>query len=189
MKISVPASKFIKTTLLILFLILFDTLLLAKIGRSLNEREKRVINAGEKLGIVQGLSFGSFCINDITRNYRINSNIKLAILTGTTLTINYFLGKKLGNITSTRIVSTSPEPLYAMGQGAAYGAIDGAIIGSVSYLSMLTLGYLTNTFEFGYDQNFGQLARNGIVVGTYLGGSVGLVWGIYGISISLYIGY
>jgi hypothetical protein len=78
----------------------------------------------------------------------------------------------------------------AAGRGLLYGLLDGALIGSASFVTALTIGHLTGGIEFNDDPGLLEVMGMGLLGGVLFGGLDGATVGVVcGPCISLYMDF
>lgn len=101
-----------------------------------------------------------------------------------------YVGARSTEWMTRRIMEGSPKPGRAALKGAAYGAIDGAIVLTASVMPLLIIGHYMDTIDFNFDDDMillkiiGAAAVGGILYGGIIGSTVGVV---YGPCVSVYM--
>ncbi len=154
--------------------------------------EDRCIRTGQWIGAISGSAMGLACIYwRATGVSGVHGPFWKSLVTGIpSAIIGSYVGAKTTKWTIRRIMEGNPKPGRAALKGAAYGAIDGAIILTASMVPLLIIGHYTDTIHFNMSNDLiilkllGASAMGGTLYGGMIGATVGAV---YGPCISLYM--
>ena len=155
-------------------------------------REDQCIRTGQWIGAISGSAMGLACIYwRATGVSGVHGPFWKSLVTGIpSAIIGSYVGAKTTKWITMRIMKGNPKPGRAALKGAAYGAIDGAIILTASMAPLLIIGHYTDTIHFNLSDDLiilkllGASAMGGTLYGGMFGATVGAV---YGPCISLYM--
>ena len=112
--------------------------------------EDRCIRTGQWIGAISGSTMGLACIYwRATGVSGVHGPFWKSLVTGIpSAIIGSYVGAKTTKWTIRRIMKGNPKPGRAALKGAAFGAIDGAIILTASMAPLLIIGHYTDTIHF-----------------------------------------
>ena len=157
-------------------------------------REKRCLQAGKWLGVAGGSFMGLAHIYwSVTGVSGIHGPLWKNLVTGLpSAAIGAFVGAGTTRWATRRIMEGNPAPFKAALKGAAYGAVDGAIVLTAGILPLLLTGHFLETISFNTSEDMivlkilGASILGGALYGGTFGAGVGLV---YGPCISFYLNF
>ncbi len=158
---------------------------------NLQLKKQKCLAASRWLGALAGSSMGlfSFYIGFSSDDIQGPSWKTLVIAVPTTL-IGSWVGYNATEWATRQIMRGEPKPIEATLKGLGYGFVDGAIIGTASMITLLTIGYLTDGITFNTEVNLRKVTGMATLGGTCFGGLLGFaVGGLYGPSLSLYLNF
>lgn len=155
-------------------------------------RENRCLQTGRWIGAISGSSIGFMQIYwSATGMTGIHGPFWKNVVTGIpSAVIGAYVGTKSTEWTTKQIMKGNPKPVKAALKGMAYGAIDGAIIGTASMVPLIMIGHYAGTIRFNFSDDMiilkilGSAIAGGVVFGGLNGAAIGVV---YGPGISLYM--
>lgn len=153
------------------------------------DREEQVLRTARLVGGLSGSTVGLITLyagtflDDIEGPYWKT----LAIGIPTTV-VGVWVGTRGTEWAARKILAGRDKVPGAAGRGLLYGFLDGALIGSASFLTALTLGHVTGGIEFNEDPGLLEVMGMSILGGIAYGGLNGAVVGVVsGPCISLYM--
>jgi len=160
----------------------------------ISSREDRCLKAGRVIGVVAGSTMGLFHIYWRARGVSgIHGPFWKSVVIGIPSSmLGAYVGMKTTEWTTRQIMKGKPKPLKAALKGAFYGAIDGAIILTVSFIPLFILGHYLDVIHFNdlAPPIVLRLIGISVVGGSLYGGVIGAGIGVvYGPCISLYMNF
>jgi len=155
-------------------------------------RENRCLQTGQWIGAISGSAMGLAHVYwSATGVSGIHGPFWKNLVTGIpSAVLGAYVGSKTTKWTTRQIMRGNPKPGRAAFRGAAYGAINGAIILTSSLVPLLITGYYADTIHFNLSDDLiilkllGTATMGGILYGGTFGATVGA---LYGPCISLYM--
>lgn len=154
-------------------------------------RKNRCFKTGRWIGAISGSVIGLLHFYWLVNVSSPHSPFWKDLVTGIPATIvSTYMGAKTTKWATEQIMKGNPKLWKAALKGAMYGAIDGSIILTASYVPFLITGYYLETLHFNLSDNLiilkllGLSPLGGIVYGGTIGAMVGAVCGL---CISLYM--
>ncbi len=104
------------------------------------------------------------------------------------IALGSYVGVRMTEWMTRRILKGNPKPGRAALKGAAYGFITGAVTLTASFIPLLVIGKAVGTIDFNNDPNYAQILGASALGGTAFGGTYGIMTGtVYGPFLSLYL--
>jgi len=155
-------------------------------------REDRCLRSAQYIGAMSGSFMGLAHIYwSATGVSGIHGPFWKNVLTGLpSAVIGAYVGSRTTQWMTRRIMDGNPKPAKAALKGAAYGALNGAVILTASFVPILITGYYADTIHFNMSEDMIllKLIGSSVLGGTLYGGTIGAAVGaLYGPSISVYM--
>ena len=151
-------------------------------------KKKRCLKVGRWVGAISGSAIG------LLHFYWLSMDESLSWKTAATgipaIVVSAYVGMRATEWATKQIMKGKPKPWKAALKGAMYGAIDGAIILTVSHVPFFITGHYLGTADFSFSDDLIILKIVGasILGGALYGGTCGAVVGaVCGPCISLYM--
>lgn len=170
-----------------------SVLLPGNLKNNASGKEANCLKAGRWIGALSGSTMGILQIYwSATGMSGIYGPFWKNLVTGVpSAIIGAYVGANTTEWVTRQIMKGHPKPGLAILKGAAYGAVDGAIILAVSFVPLLITGHYMGTIHFNKIGNRWvalKLIKMSIIGGALYGGTIGAgVGAIYGPCISFYM--
>ena len=155
-----------------------------------NYKTRQVIQTGRWIGTISGAGIGLLHLYWLSMDEGLTW--KVAATGVPAIFAAAYVGMLSTEWATTQIMTGNPRLWEAALKGAIFGAIDGAIILSVSYLPFFITGHYLGTVHFNYSSDWIilKIIGNTILGGIGYGGLLGAIaGGISGPIISVYMGF
>lgn len=153
-----------------------------------NYKYNQCLKTGRWTGAITGSTIGLLHFYWLSMDE--NLSWKVAAIGIPATIVSTYVGMRSTEWATKQIMKGKPKPWQAALKGALYGAIDGAIILTVSYIPFFITGHYLGKvdFNFSYDLIILKIVGVSILGGALYGGTFGATLGlIYGPSLSIYM--
>ena len=157
-----------------------------------NTREERCLKTARLIGTIAGSSMGIMQMYwSATGMSGVHGPFWKNVVTGAPAAVlGAYVGRRSTEWATKQIMKGRPKPSVALLKGALYGAIDGAIIMTTSFASLLIIGHYMETIQFNETEKYMVLKLLAASVGGGIGygGTFGCLIGmVYGPYVSVYM--
>jgi len=151
-------------------------------------KKKRCLKVGRWVGAISGSAIGLLHFYWLSMDESLSWKVAAIGIPATV--VSTYVGMRSTEWATKQIMKGKPKPWQAALKGAMYGAIDGAIILTVSYVPFFIMGHYLGKVDFNFSHDLIILKIVGVSIlgGIVYGGTFGATLGIfYGPSISFYM--